>query len=892
MLAMIFASPWYYGAVTWQAQTYFWPLAVVILVLATLGATLRKETLTNPLVWSMAALLLLALLQTVQLPDWLWQRVSTGGAFEHMTSKIETEFLLPARLDASDSNGDTIRIEETPRTLSIHWVQTRASLSMFAVVLAFLMAAGVLFRSRTWEVVLLSVLAASGLSVALLGILQSVAWNKWTLLPMPTQTYFATFVSRNSAPQFLAIGLGGVLGLLAWWNGTKSDEADKKYYVRYPAINAVARFRRRLEELVTDLDVLSLVCVFAATLIFVAVLAAGSRGGILSCMASAVLTLSISLGTKKSYARSVGLVTVMGCGAVILLTTLELDSAIWERMDSVNEEAHRLNNGRFTVWQMLLSQPSCWLPGCGLGNFHFAILPAYRGAPTAWFYHAENIYLELLAEFGIVGLSIGLFGIGWLLLRIRWCVVTGRRSAPSFVAATLAVTAVGLQSLVDFSLIIPAICLPLATLVGCFLGRSFCIDYGKRPKHGETRGSTKRTSGGSVQKRTGPVSAWGTTPTTIGLVSLVLFSIWVSAKPLAGFAFAEKLNRQLSQLDKSSQKKMGQRVKQLIEAIDVTQAERFADHPEVNLQIGRLLQEFAGDVFAEQLQWPAETTVREKATLSEPANIAAAYRAKSDPRMATMRELSQQLPQQIESLRRSAYRMAAAASVCSFDWRSGLGVVRSDLNWFTPEARARNYARLSQITGHSNQIPASIGAAALLAGEKQVGYRFLHDYLERIPSRVISIANGFVRHLPNDSSPAESARELLLILPESLISRVEVAEDFSRKPDLETIAKQLAANIDLDEMVAEAELQSSALPSAKPWILVAWLAKERSATTTQIEALLNATAADPMNHELRFSLAELLSENGRKSESIQQAERAARQSPDSDRYREFIEKNR
>ena len=248
LLAMLFASPWYYGSVTWQAQTYYLAVAVVIVVLAIAGSLLRKESCSNPLVWSLAALLSIAMLQTVRLPEWLWQSISSSAAFERTTKNAELEFQLATRIDPiepTETNAVKLKVEDTPRTLSIHWVQTRASTAMFAVALVCLLSAGILFRTRNWEVVLLSVLAVSGISIAILGLLQSVAWNKWTLLPMPTGAYFATYVSRNSAPQFLAIGLGAILGLLAWWSGLKSDEADKKYYVRYPAINAVARFRRR-----------------------------------------------------------------------------------------------------------------------------------------------------------------------------------------------------------------------------------------------------------------------------------------------------------------------------------------------------------------------------------------------------------------------------------------------------------------------------------------------------------------------------------------------------------------------------------------------------------------------------------------------------------------------
>ncbi len=288
-------------------------------------------------------------------------------------------------------------IEPSPRTLSIHWVQSRASAAMLAAALACLIAGGVLFHSRNWELVLLGVVALTGLAVAMLGLLQSVAWNKWTLLPMPTSTYFATFVSRNSAPQYLAIGLGACMGLLSWWTSTKSDEEDKKYYVRYPAVNVVARLRRRVEELLTDLDAVSLLCVFTATFLFVAVLAAGSRGGILACIAASIITLCLTLGTKQSYARTVGLVTAVVAGGMMLLTTLDLDTAIFDRMDSVNEEAYKLDNGRFTVWYMILSQPSVWISGAGWGTFILPFCPLISRRKFGFITQRMSIWRFLLS---------------------------------------------------------------------------------------------------------------------------------------------------------------------------------------------------------------------------------------------------------------------------------------------------------------------------------------------------------------------------------------------------------------------------------------------------------------------------------------------------------------
>ena len=90
-----------------------------------------------------------------------------------------------------------------------------------------------------------------------------------------------------------------MLGILVWWSNSKKDNVDKKYYVRYSAVNTLARMRQRLEDLVIDLDAVSIVCIFAATFMLVAVLATASRGGILACIAAAAVILGFTLGSQS-----------------------------------------------------------------------------------------------------------------------------------------------------------------------------------------------------------------------------------------------------------------------------------------------------------------------------------------------------------------------------------------------------------------------------------------------------------------------------------------------------------------------------------------------------------------------------------------------------------------
>ena len=123
---------------------------------------------------------------------------------------------------------------------------------------------------------------------------------------------------------------------------------------------------------------------------------------------------------------------------------------------------------RLHLWGLVLSQPGCWKLGSGLGTFHFSLLPFYDSAQPYWWYHAENIFFELLSNQGIWVLLTAVAG-GLTLLRQ---LLVGAKSTSLKSVARLvclyAFLAVMLQSLVDFSLILPAVFVPLASIVGAF----------------------------------------------------------------------------------------------------------------------------------------------------------------------------------------------------------------------------------------------------------------------------------------------------------------------------------------------------------------------------------------------------------------------------------------
>ncbi len=878
-LLIVIASPWYYGSVAWESQSHLvLPVAVVFLLSIGLAFS-RGIRWQNPLVVCYSLLIVLALVQTLPLPQGVWSRTSTAAGFQRQLHNEETE-LKPLIADTpertSEING---KISNIPPTHSIHWVQSRASLAGLTMALASLIAASILFREARWEFGLTLILGMLGLSVAMLGLVQLVAWNRWTLLPMPGQSHFATFVSRNAAPQLFAVGLGAFIGSLVWLAHNKTDTTGKKYYVRYPAVNILARLRRRLDDMVTDMDPVSIGLIIASTLMYVAILTTASRGGVIACGAATVGVLMFSLRARKDLVRSIGLVTVVASLVLLLTTSLDLDSAILERLDTLNQEAYELNNGRFTVWKMILSRPECWVLGCGLGNFHFAILPAYDAIqPSAWFYHAENIYIEVLAELGVAGFIFVVIGLTWLGLRLRQAIQHKQLHAPTTLATAFAVIAIGLQNMVDFSVMLPGIFLPLSALVGCFLGRQQQPDFGKklgRERHSRSSQSSPRISQGDS----------GNPWVAACIVVTVLGAFAVSWSPLRGYVAAEQIQQRLNQLSLTNDADAGEIETQLtsieswLSSIDVATLESLRWHPEFNLQVGRAMQAYAERLMLASDTWPEELNRPAIASLARPESVAAAFRTTST-NLEQLRTIATQCKAE-QVLRNSQSKFLAAANMCCFDWRPAWGLYRSDLATLDAPNRAKILAILAKTTGQSISVPPTIGISSILADEKLVGIRFLKRFLERVPIQTSRLVLAIV-----DSIDESQLHDLV---PDSPLTIVTVAEQLWRNPKYRLMAGQLTQSIDLKAAFSEARNLRLQSPQTRvPWSAIEWLAKEQGKHEILVEAFRAHISAEPMRHDLQYSCAVQLQSVGEIDEALKLAESALRLEPDRKEYRELV----
>src|SRR5690606_902293 len=79
---LLLIAPWPYAMAEWNSQLWLVPVVGAIFLLASLVAISRRLSVGNPMVWSLAAVLAVGLLQVTPLPESLWQMLSPAAGFE------------------------------------------------------------------------------------------------------------------------------------------------------------------------------------------------------------------------------------------------------------------------------------------------------------------------------------------------------------------------------------------------------------------------------------------------------------------------------------------------------------------------------------------------------------------------------------------------------------------------------------------------------------------------------------------------------------------------------------------------------------------------------------------------------------------------------------------
>ena len=273
---------------------------------------------------------------------------------------------------------------------------------------------------------------------------------------VPTPTPFGPFVSKNHFAGYVAmaalLAAGLAIGLAAGARGRDRD------WTTGPRAGGV---------------VLALVAALAMAL---ACLASLSRGGAIALAAGAACLLALRVfQARRGRARRALLPTLALAATLGLVLVALVPPQTHARMRTLGGASFRLDTWRDGL-RLALSSPAV---GTGLGAFHDAYPRFKRGHGLIRVEHAENDYVETLAETGGFGLAFVLLGGGLLLA----AAARDDRSASDGVVrgigagATAGLVALAVHSAVDFNLRIPSNAALAAVLAAAAAGAA-----GLRPR--------------------------------------------------------------------------------------------------------------------------------------------------------------------------------------------------------------------------------------------------------------------------------------------------------------------------------------------------------------------------------------------------------------------------
>ncbi|PYQ14547.1 MAG: hypothetical protein DMH00_01445 [Acidobacteria bacterium] len=318
-----------------------------------------------------------------------------------------------------------------------------------------------------------------GFGIALLGIVQRYTWNGKILWFIPVyQGYpFGPWVNRNHFSGYLEMALPQACSVLTREAGLHSGH------------------RRRRRSVRTTTPRLALIAFLLVPMV-AALFMAGSRGGLFSLALTACLYAFLQgyrgLARRSSrWVRVVLPLVPLLCCVVAIGLYIHFAGGASPQESRVEPSLGTRLRAWKGVLDMIAANP---LTGTGLGTFSLAY-PFYKtyGETDIWA-QAHNDYLQLFAETGLVGFSLFLGGLIFLLRRrVLPCLSEPwRRQTPVALGACLGLVTLLLHALVDFNFQIPSNGLLFVLLGGLLVARG--------PSSGQPTGISGRHPGRELSR--------------------------------------------------------------------------------------------------------------------------------------------------------------------------------------------------------------------------------------------------------------------------------------------------------------------------------------------------------------------------------------------------------
>lgn len=375
-----------FGGVLWWTQFAFAALTLPLAFGALVQVLVFRGSQKLGILWPLAPIggfILYTVVQAIPLPVAITALIAPAS---HSAYQDYAGAILPA----------TGISPPTMHPISVESETTLHVASLLTASMALFWAATQIIVTRRRVVSLLTIIAISGVFLSAVG-LGKMLLPEFELLGYGgnSQT-FANFVNRNNAALFLNYTAAVSLGLLAWRLATVSghefDEDDFE-------LNDMFSLIGESESMVAALGLLASIA---------GLLICGSRGGLVAMIAGLLLGfgwIHRRRGRRQVLVVAVAFVT----GLILLLAPLQINLRSLNRFEGfVSADFSTLTlDGRWTHWKDGLSAAWGYFPlGSGAGTYGTAHLPYLEHGGSALFLHADNLWLEWLVEFGLVGILV------------------------------------------------------------------------------------------------------------------------------------------------------------------------------------------------------------------------------------------------------------------------------------------------------------------------------------------------------------------------------------------------------------------------------------------------------------------------------------------------------
>ena len=343
--------------------------------------------------------------------------------------------------------------------------------------------------------------AVVGVAVAFVGVLQSLAGNGkvlWSYELLYGGVPFGPFVNKNNAAGFLvACGAGAIFFTAAhfieWQRLNRpvgfslSDREDRhSRKSKGVSLNPI----KPLMNLLAGLETQHLYTFAALITIVAGTFLSLSRGGAVSIVIAMTVAVALIAISHRWVLALAALVIVAG---VSLTVYVEQADAVASRISTL-AEIDDSSSPRLLHWQDAMPYyEAYWQTGSGLGTYGNAY-PEFQTMPfKGKFQHAENVYLETLAELGWFGLSILVLTV----ITVLYHSIVLFRRADSFdralgVAGIFLIVGQVCAAALDFGIYQPANFTVVAILLGAVVGRA-TTPVKKKRKSTDASSETIRT---------------------------------------------------------------------------------------------------------------------------------------------------------------------------------------------------------------------------------------------------------------------------------------------------------------------------------------------------------------------------------------------------------------